>query len=196
MERKRKKLSSVRIILLLLTAFILVFAGKAVFRIVLAYQTDSGTLANAFIPGHNTTQIEEEFPKQFLTPGESMDIQKKVRICNEQDARNVSCYVRAKILYSTEDFGNYTIQGMSSKWKQGTDGYYYYTEKVPAGGATEYLMTGIHVDSSKAISTVSGQKDSLEIYIYEESCQTKHPDTQKDRTWQEAWEHALGRKIG
>lgn len=195
MEREKKGYRRVRWILAVLTILLFVFAGRAAFKITLAYQTDSGTLENVFTPGHNTTYIEEVFPEQSIKPGESTDIQKKVKVSNEQAGSNVSCYVRAKVIYSTGDFGTYTILGMNKKWKLGNDGYYYYTEKVPAGKTTEYLMTGIRVDGSKADKTAAEKTGPLEIYIYEESCQTKDPDTQKDRTWQEAWQHALSRKV-
>lgn len=191
----KKKYRNEKWMLIFLAALTVMFTGKAAFKIVLAYQTDSGTLENNFTPGHNTTSIHEEFSEQSLNPGESVDIQKKVKIQNEQNNQNVPCYVRAKIVYSTEDFGTYKIQGMSSKWTLRADGYYYYTEKVPVGETTEYLMTGIHVDGSKADELSAERTGPLEIYIYEESCQTEDPDTGKDRTWKKAWEHALGRKI-
>lgn len=195
MEREKKGYRNEKWMLIILAALIMVFAGRAAFKMVMAYQTDSGMLENAFTPGHNTTNVEEEFPKQSLKPGESTDIQKKVKIRNEQNVQNVSCYVRAKIIYSTEDFGTYTILGMSDKWKLESDGYYYYTELLPAGKTTDYLMTGIRVDGSKADQVAAGKTGPLEIYVYEESCQAKNPETQKNRTWQEAWRHALGRSV-
>lgn len=194
-ERTKKGYRRERQILGILVLLLLVFAGRAAFKITLAYQTDYGIMENTFTPGHNTTYIEEVFPEQSLEPGESADIQKKVKITNEQNSYNVPCYVRAKVVYSTEDFGHYTILGMDKKWKLGKDGYYYYTEKVPVGRRTEYLMTGIHVDGSKADKESAEKTGPLVIYIYEESCQAKHPDTQEERTWQEAWEHSLNRAV-
>lgn len=174
---------------------LLLFIGKIGYKFSLAYQTDAASLKNHFTPGHNTTYFEESFPEQSMIPGESKTIMKKVRICNEKDGQNVACYIRAKVLYSTEDLGTYTLRGTDSKWVLGKDGYYYYTKAVHPGEITGYLMTEVLIDGQTADLNSGNKEECLKIYIYEESCQIKDPDTQKSRSWQEAWEHALSRKV-
>lgn len=179
----------------IVAVLLLLFVGKIGYKFSLAYQTDASSLKNHFTPGHNTTYFEENFPEQSIVPGESKTIEKKVRICNEKDEQNVACYIRAKVLYSTEDLGTYKLCGTDSKWVLGKDGYYYYTKAVEPGEMTDYLMTEVQIDGKTADLNSGKKEDSLKVYIYEESCQTKDSDTQKERNWQDAWEHALSRKI-
>lgn len=193
--KREKGCKSLYVVAACAAALLLALTGKIGYKMSMVYQTDAGLLENHFVPGHNTTYFEEEFPEQTIRPGERQEIQKKVRIRNEKNEHNVPCYIRAKILYSTEELGEYVIRGMDQNWKKGADGYYYYTKAVMPGEMTDYLMTGIQIDGTKADMKYGQKEEKLEIYIYEESCQMKDPDTQKDRSWQKAWEHALNRKI-
>lgn len=193
--KKKQGWQSLYRVTAIVAVLLLLFVGKIGYKFSLAYQTDASSLKNHFTPGHNTTYFEENFPEQSIIPGESKTIEKKVRICNEKDGQNVACYIRAKVLYSTGDFGTYKLSGTDPKWILGKDGYYYYTKVVEPGEMTDYLMTEVQIDGKTADLNSGKKEDSLKVYIYEESCQIKDPDTQKERDWQDAWEHALSRKI-
>lgn len=162
-----------------------------------AYLTDAAKIVNAFQPGENSTHITEDFPTPTpILPGTDSVISKKVIITNEASSGNgVTCYIRAKIFYSTTDLGTYTVQGMDSGWVKGTDGYYYYTKAVEPGASTAPLMTSLKIDGNTYNSNFNTELKEIEINIYEESYQAKEPDTQKLLTWQEAWERALHKKI-
>ena len=75
----------------------------------------------------NTTEIDEEY-----------DGQKHIRVTNQG---NADCYVRVKVF--TGSLVELTYGG-SSQWAPGADGYYYYSDMVPAGGITEELLVSIH----------------------------------------------------
>ncbi len=75
----------------------------------------------------NTTEIEEEY-----------DGQKHIRVSSQG---NADCYVRVKVFAGSLVELTY---GGSGKWAPGADGYYYYSDVVPAGGMTEELLVSIH----------------------------------------------------
>lgn len=75
----------------------------------------------------NTTEIEEEY-----------DGQKHIRVVNQG---NADCYVRVRVF--TGSLVELTYSG-SGQWAPGADGYYYYSDVVPAGGMTEELLVSIH----------------------------------------------------
>lgn len=164
-----------------------------------AFRTDSGLLQNRITEGHNTTSIVEVFPEQTVEPGENADIRKQVWIENEKKSTNVTCYVRARISYSSSDLGAYEVKGMAADWHLAEDGYYYYSQPVPPGEKTEALMTGLKILSGETAEADENKREilmeELEIQIYEESCQAKDPETQKLWSWKEAWYHALNREV-
>lgn len=188
----RKKKTTFILSMLLVTGVIMAGSGAAV-----AYLTDYSNTVNKFKTGNNTTEISEDFPNPDpLEPGKDATITKLVEILNDNsDGNSVPCYVRAKVYYSTSDLGTYTIEGMSSKWVLGSDGYYYYTEVLEPGEKTEPFMKSVKIDASTADTIYAAELEHFNINVYEESYQAKNPDTQEYMTWQEAWSSALHTEI-
>ena len=92
----------------------------------------------------NTTEIDEEY-----------DGQKHIRVANQG---NADCYVRVKVFAGS--LLELTYSG-SSQWTPGDDGYYYYSDVVPAGGMTEELLVSIQV--SEAIKELESNFDVIVI---------------------------------
>lgn len=110
---------------------------------------DTGKVHNTFTAGTVVSKIEEDF--QDL-------VKKDVRVTN---LGSVPVYIRAQLQFNwisenADQDGNsemlpfkpdegtdYTVVPGSSKWEKGSDGYYYYKEKVPAGETTENLVSSI-----------------------------------------------------
>lgn len=114
-----------------LTAAAVILAGTMSIQGVLAYFT-----ANASAQGGHTislgssTEITEEFT----------DWTKHIVITNTGDN---DCYVRVKV-FSGSQF-DLEFSGVSGAWSQGDDGYWYYSDIVPAGGKTSVLDAKIIV---------------------------------------------------
>ena len=184
-------------IALLLSGFLLAGVAVTGVRSAMAYLTDYNSVVNTFKEGNNTTNIDENFPSPTpIPPGGSQTIAKLVQITNDNsDGNSVPCYVRAKVYYSTSDMGNYTIQGMGSKWVLGTDDYYYYTDVLEPGKTTEPFMKSVKIDGSTVETNLTTEIKNFDINVYEESYQAKDPDTQELMTWQQAWSKALNKTV-
>lgn len=105
----------------------------------LAYLVDrTQTVTNTFTP----TQVDITVNQDAYT------------ITNVQDDENVDVYVRAAVLVNWKSgndvFGEvveHTFE-TEAKWVSHTDGFYYYTEKVPVGGTTSVLVKNLSVTSN------------------------------------------------
>ena len=191
---KRKKLKFMaKVSVLAMTVSVMGLGGYTA----RAYLTDASQVLNVFRPGENKTEIDEDFPNdEIIVTGEDVTIEKKVVIKNlAQTGSGTTCYIRAKIVYSTTDLGTYTVQGMNDNWVKGTDDFYYYTKPVEPGESTEPLMTSLKINGSTYNPNFTTELKSFDINIYEESYQAKDPDTQEVLTWQKAWERALQKTI-
>lgn len=189
--KKNRKINKRSLLFWYTAVFISAVSGSVFYA--LAFQTDSGTLINRITEGHNTTEIEEKFPPQILEPGKDALIEKTVCIRNENSTANVACYIRARVGYSSDDLGDYSIQGKDNGWIESQDGYYYYTGIIMPGEKTKPLMSGVKIAAKRGREGVP--RKELEIQIYEESCQAVNPETRGFWTWQEAWRQALGREV-
>lgn len=132
----------------------------------------SGTVKNTFASGNVTTEIEEDVGSEG---------QKEVAIKNTGD---LPVYVRARIVvgganqdnvkYVTalpgdwKDSANvYILLNPNSGWaKDGDDpnGWYYYTECLPAGQLTNKLMTHVYIGANATVDT-----DHFTVTITQES---------------------------
>lgn len=132
----------------------------------------SGTVKNTFASGNVTTEIEENVGSEG---------QKEVAIKNTGD---LPVYVRARIVvggakqsdleYVTalptgwESAGKvYIVLNPNSGWtKDGDDpnGWYYYTEYLPAGQLTNKLMTHVYIGANATVDT-----DHFTVTITQES---------------------------
>lgn len=115
---------------------------------VLAWLVSTDSLTNTFGVGKIETSIVENFPEGGL-------VKQNVVVKNEG---NVDAWIRAQInIYWIDANGNqmwdepkkevdYTFDKTSTKWFEGTDGYYYYDAPVPGDQPTNNL-----IDSLKTI---------------------------------------------
>lgn len=145
-----------------------------------AFLTASDKQENLLAAGHNTTTIEEEFPKPPTVPvTENPEYTKTVRAANRTSAENgfgVDCYVRIMLSYSNSDIGRaVTLQGLNTQeWVyHEDDGYYYYTGVLKEGQQTPPLFTGFRIDSGKVEDAWKRWIDEFSIEIYEESVQAE-----------------------
>lgn len=139
---KKGKHPRKRLVTVLLTVLILVAACTAGTLAYLMHSTSE--LVNTFTPGSVPVEIVEEFENDV-----------KEDVCFKNTG-NVDAYIRAKVVFSwrdaqgnvapfvpaigrySEENGEYKIEsgdyivvpGISEKWVEGADGYYYYTEPV------------------------------------------------------------------
>lgn len=97
------------------------------------------------------------------------DWTKHIKIKNTGDRE---CFVRAKIFAGAQYQEHLTYTDKSGKWSPGKDGYYYYSDIVPAGGTTEELLVGIKnikelmesTESEKDFNVIVVQECTLVIY--------------------------------
>ena len=124
---------------LLLAMVVLILAG-AVGGTLAYIVTSSGPVQNTFTPAHVTCKVEEDFDGQT---------KKNVTIKN---TGTTSAYIRAAVVANWCDTSSkilapqpVTLENsiLGSGWSRNTtDGYYYYSSSVPAGGSTGALITG------------------------------------------------------
>lgn len=119
----------------------LILAITAVVGGTLAFLLDTaGPVENIFEPTRVPIEVEETLDGTT---------KKAVSIKNHG---NIPAYIRVKVLINwVNDAGEIVIAdglpmeekvlvGIAKEWEKHTDGYYYYTKPVPAGGSTGYLI--------------------------------------------------------
>lgn len=137
--------------------------------------TSTGPVTNTFTPGEVKTHIEEKFDGA---------IKENVYVTN---TGTVDAYIRAQIVINWVDKdGNivadpgegveYELLMGSDKWKKGADGFWYYTEKVKAGGTTFNL-----IDSCK-VTTEADAGVGLQVTILSQAIQAE-PDDAIEAAW-------------
>lgn len=135
------KLNRKKGILLLTAAVLILVCGVGG---TLAYLiTQTAPVTNTFTPAHVTSEVNE--------PGweDGNTVKSNVSITN---TGNVSAYIRAAIVITWKDKDGYTtmptvpvlgqdyeLEINANDWSQ-SDGYYYYKDKVAAGGSTTNLI--------------------------------------------------------
>ena len=138
--------------------------------------TSTGPVTNTFTPGEVKTHIEEEFDGA---------IKEDVYVTN---TGTVDAYIRAQIVINWVDGeGNivadpgvgadYELLMGSSKWKKGADGFWYYTEKVEAGGETENLINRCEV------ITEADAGVGLQVTILSQAIQAEPEQARSDAGW-------------
>lgn len=139
--------------------------------------TNTPSITNTFTPTKVTTTIEEK-------PGK---VKEEVKVKNTGE---IDAYIRATVIvtwknaagdvYATEPVKvtDYTVTyPTDTGWKKGSDGYYYYTEAVPAGKTTDVLLT-----ECKPIEGKAPEGYNLSVEILASSIQAEPKDAVK-----EAW---------
>lgn len=156
MKRKNTVLASLAVILVLTAS---VGSAMAYFT---AYAEASGGYT---IHLGDETRVEEEFDSWT----------KHVSIANAEESEPV--YIRVKAFCGNEYELVYSDE--SGKWSPGQDGYYYYSEIVPAGGKTDVL--DIRIDHVPADVT---DADSFNVaVIYESTPVSYTPDGDSYPDW-------------
>lgn len=132
--------------LIALVLIICVAVGGTIAYIV----TQTDKVENKFTPADVEIKIHETFNG---TDKSSITVE------NVNDAKNVPCYIRVKLVSNTQDAdknvtGSAAINAfeLNNKWFKGADGCYYYKGVVNVGDATANLLA----DGSK-ITLTSGQ---------------------------------------
>ena len=132
-KSSKKKLIALAVSLAVLSA--LVVGGTLM---VLLDKTED--LVNTFEPSEVTCVIEEDSfdgsTKSGVTVRNTSDIDAYLRaavIVNWVDAQG-------NVLGQSVNDNEYTISGMDAKWSEGSDGYYYYADRVAPGAETTNLI--------------------------------------------------------
>lgn len=165
-----------------------------------AYFTYQKYLTNQFRVGYNEITVTEEYdPPDEIIPGEVTEFRKAVQV---ENTGTVPCYVRVRLEYSDSEMKQYCthILGADSarasewetmaeqltngKWVYGTDGCYYYTERLEARDRTDLLLEKVQVHVPEEDS---GKLKDFEIYVYAESIQTMVWEAGEDGQ-ESAWE--------
>lgn len=120
--------------LIALVLIICVAVGGTIAYIV----TQTDKVENKFTPADVKIQINEVFEN---------NIKSSITVENVNDAKNVPCYIRVKLVSNTqEDQGNITGSAvintfkLNDKWFDGGDGCYYYKDVVNVGTSTANLL--------------------------------------------------------
>lgn len=169
----------------LIVSFLLAIAGIA------AYLTAAKGKTNSFTVGYEKTEIVEKFdPPDKLTPGISFD--KQVQVSN---LGTIPVYVRVLVLFSDSDMEDVCTldYDTSGDWLYNdTDGYWYYTEPLPAGEMTTPLFTEVSLAETNADGSELTEADmeDFEIMIYSESYQCTGEFEQPGKGgYEAAWEY-------
>lgn len=93
-----------------------------------------------------TTHVEAKGGYEVSVEGGSSTIEEDVKNMTKSitltNSGNCDCYVRVKVFAGSQVGIRYSG---SSKWSQRSDGYWYYSDIVPAGGKTAVLEAKIEV---------------------------------------------------
>ena len=120
--------------LIALVLIICVAVGGTIAYIV----TQTNSVENKFTPADVKIEINEVFEN---------NIKSSITVKNVDDAKNVPCYIRVKLVSNTQDDnGNVTGSAvintfkLNDKWFDGGDGCYYYKDVVNVGTSTANLL--------------------------------------------------------
>lgn len=132
--------------LIALVLIICVAVGGTIAYIV----TQTDKVENKFTPADVQIEIHETFNG---TDKSSITVE------NVNDAKNVPCYIRVKLVSNMQDkdgnvIGSAAINAfnLNDKWFKGNDGCYYYKNVVAVGDATENLLA-----AGEKITLANGQ---------------------------------------
>ncbi len=141
LKRKRRLRRRRELLLLCCVAVLLIAVGGTLAYLV----ANTGAIENTFTPAKTEIKIEEDFEGE---------IKKNVTVTNNSD---YSVYVRATyVAYWVSDADNTTVlpgepeltkKEIGSAWsEQNNDDYWYYNQKLPAGGTTSAFIVEMTAD--------------------------------------------------
>ena len=132
--------------LIALVLIICVAVGGTIAYIV----TQTDKVENKFTPADVKIEIHETFDGTNKS---------SITIENVDDAKNVPCYIRVKLVSNTQDAdknvtGSAAINAfeLNNKWFKGNDGCYYYKDVVNVGASTANLLA-----NGEKITLTTGQ---------------------------------------
>ena len=153
--------------LIALVLIICVAVGGTIAYIV----TQTDKVENKFTPADVQIAIEEDF---------NGTVKSSITVQNVDDAKNVPCYIRVKLVSNMQDadknvIGSAAINSfkLGDNWFDGGDGCYYYKDVVNVGASTANLLA----DGSK-ITLTNGQV----VEVLAEGIQAT-PDTAVTSAW-------------
>ena len=153
--------------LIALVLIICVAVGGTIAYIV----TQTDKVENKFTPADVEIKINEIV---------NDNIKSSITVENVNDAKNVPCYIRVKLVSNTQDAdknvtGSAVINTfkLNDKWFDGGDGCYYYRDVVAVGDSTANLLAG-----GEKITLTSGQV----VEVLAEGIQAT-PDTAVTSAW-------------
>lgn len=135
-----------------MAACVLLFVSLNIEKIS-TYLQDADKAVNSFTIGSNEIEVTENFGP----PGPGPDPTVKEAIA--KNIGRVDCYIRCKVVLSDSRVGEYLTyyykNGSSynagfrtSKWKDGGDGWYYYTDEVAPGNTAQSIFSHIKLDEA------------------------------------------------
>lgn len=131
--------------LIALVLIICVAVGGTIAYIV----TQTDKVENKFTPADVQIAIQEDFDGT---------VKSSITVENVNDAKNVPCYIRVKLVSNMQEDGNVTGSAainafeLNNKWFKGNDGCYYYKDVVNVGASTANLLA-----AGSTIQLTSGQ---------------------------------------
>ena len=82
-----------------------------------------------------------------------------------QNTGDVDCFVRVRAFAGEKYQDGLTYADDNGKWSPGEDGYYYYSDVVPAGGEAEELRIGVNnMDSEESFNVIVVQESTPALY--------------------------------
>lgn len=156
------------------------------------YIKNSNDVTNNFIPAVPVNPTVEE----------AFDGTKKENVYFKVGDTGYPVYVRAKIVitWKNEDGVvyfkppkkgadyDYTIDLNLNDWTEGSDGYYYYKEKVESNGQTSYLINKC-VQLNSAVPPAEGYSLSVELIVQTIQAIGNTDDSSNNPAWKDAtWE--------
>lgn len=115
----------------------------------MAYFTTYATAAGgASLSLNNTVTIPEE------------DVVNWTKNVTIQNTGETDCYVRVQVFAGDKYQDSLQYSDENGKWTPGSDGYYYYSDIVPVGGASEKLL--VHIDNMDS-------EDNFNVIVVQES---------------------------
>lgn len=119
--------------LIALVLIICVAVGGTIAYIV----TQTDKVENKFTPADVKIEIHETFEN---------NVKSSITVQNVNDAKNVPCYIRVKLVSNMQEDGNVTGSAainsfkLGDNWFDGGDGCYYYKDVVNVGASTANLL--------------------------------------------------------
>ncbi len=105
--------------------------------------SQSAASSMAYFTTYVTAKGGRTISYESVKPGVEEEYENYVKSIQARNDGNMDCYARVKVLAGAE-FG-ISYESDSGKWSQGDDGYWYYSDILPAGALSDVLKASIQV---------------------------------------------------